>query len=319
MRLEQRGYPHWFGLISVKEAKPLLDFRVETFLTVCQTMNFTRAAELLHITQPAVSQHIRALEGVYGVRFFDFHGKKPVLTRAGREFWQAAATIQHDLQHLKEQMNPHAVDGRRLAFGATLTVGEFAITAPLAAYIKKNPEVSVHMEVADTQALLKMLDDGKLDFAVVEGYFPQSAYDSLVYSTERFVAVCGRDYEFTRPVRRIEDLLGERLLVREEGSGTRRILETYLEGRNLSITDFSSHIQASNIAVIKSLTAAGCGITFLYEAAVRRELQQGEIRLIPMVDFHLVHDFSFIWRKNSLYADRYKEIFLQWKAARSVR
>ncbi|HIZ83021.1 MAG TPA: LysR family transcriptional regulator [Firmicutes bacterium] len=287
----------------------MLDFRMETFLTVCQTMHFTRAAELLHITQPAVSQHIRALEQEYGAALFLHEGKKLRLTEAGRLLWSAALTMRQDARLVKEQIGRLTGGQENLTFGATLTVGEFAMPRPLAAYLRRHPESRIQMQVADTKELLGKIDRGEIDFAIVEGFFPQSEYDSLVYSTEKFIPVCGRDYAFRRRVCRVEDLLEERLLVREEGSGTRHILETYLEGRNLRIADFSRRAEIGSIAAIKSLAAAGCGVTFLYEAAVRRELAEGSLQKIPLDDFAVHHDFSFIWRKNSLFAHRYKEIF----------
>lgn len=287
----------------------MLDFRMETFLVVCKAMNFTHAAEALHITQPAVSHHIHTLEEIYGVRLFEYRGKKLSLTRAGQELRQAAVTMKHDVQFLKERLNRLSDGENALAFGATLTIGEFVMPAPLVSYIQGHPEAAVHMEVADTDALLKKLDDGEIDFAIVEGFFPKSEYDFLVYSRERYLAVCSQDYAFVRPVRCVEDLLEERLLVREEGSGTRRILETYLEGRNLTLSDFRCCVQANNIAVLKSLARAGCGVTFLYEAAVREELKDGSLREIPLEGFDVVHDFTFIWRKNSLFGADYKELF----------
>lgn len=287
----------------------MLDFRMETFLTVCQTMHFTRAAELLHITQPAVSQHIRTLEQEYGAPLFLHEGKKLRLTEAGRLLWSAALTMRQDARLVKEQIGRLTGGQESLTFGATLTVGNFAMPGPLAAYLRQYPEARLQMQVADTKELLGKIDRGEIDFAIVEGFFPQSEYDFLVYDTEQFIPVCGRDYAFRRRVRQVEDLLEERLLVREEGSGTRHILETYLEGRNLRIADFGRRAVIGSIAAIKSLTAAGCGVTFLYETAVRRELAEGSLREIPLDDFSIRHDFSFIWRKNSQFAHRYREIF----------
>ena len=92
-------------------------------------------------------------------------------------------------------------------------------------------------------------------------------------------------------------------------AGRREILERYLEGRNLTVQDFRQTAQVSNLHAIKTLAQHGCGITFLYEAAVREELAEGKLRVLPLEDFPLRHDFSFLWRRGSLFADRYREIF----------
>ena len=107
----------------------------------------------------------------------------------------------------------------------------------------------------------------------------------------------------------IEDTMTERLITREAGSGTREILERYLENRNLRIEDYQKVVEISNINAIKSLVAAGCGITFLYEAAAEKMLETGELIKIPLKDFEVTHDFTFIWRRNSVFSNYYQELF----------
>ena len=231
----------------------MLDFRVDTFLAVCRCMSFTRAAAALHITQPAVSQHIRALEAQYGVRFFSFEGKKLTLTDAGRLFLRTATTMRHDAQHLRDALGSLSGGGRRLVFGATLTIGEYVMPAPLARLLAAEPNVSLRMVVANTAELLRGLDRGDIDFAIVEGFFEKSEYDSLSYLTERYVAVCAPGYRFRQPVHTLEDLLGERLLTREPGSGTREILERRLREHNLTVRDFRAVTEIGSLNAIKAL------------------------------------------------------------------
>ena len=192
----------------------MLDFRVETFLTVCETMNFTRAAQLLHITQPAVSQHIHALETQYGTRLFLYEGKQLRLTEAGQLFLQTAATMRHDVRRLQEAL--HQMDSRRhLRFGATLSIGEYLLPSPLLRLLTDDPTLQLRMITANTQELLRLMDQGELDFAIVEGSFDQQVYEGLVYCAQRFIPVAAPDYPFPGPVRRMADLLDARLLVRE--------------------------------------------------------------------------------------------------------
>jgi len=107
----------------------------------------------------------------------------------------------------------------------------------------------------------------------------------------------------------VEDLLGERLFIREPGSGTRYVFERYLEGKNLLLHDFPNLMEISNIGAMKQMVAKGQGITFLYEAAVKEELDRGVLKRIELEDFQLTHDFTFIWRKGSIYKSYYKEMF----------
>lgn len=292
----------------------LLDFRVETFLTVCRTMNFTRAAEELHITQPAVSHHIHTLEEEYGAKLFQYQGKQLFLTESGKLFFQTAAAMYHDTLHLKDAIRQQE-SRRRLRFGATMTIGEYVMTDPVSRLLKWDPEIQIRMLTANTHELLKLLDQGELEFAIVEGYFDKEEYDSLVYCDQRYIPVCAPDHQFAKPVSRLEDLLEERLMVREPGSGTRNVLERALEARNLSIRSFRHITELGNLNIIKTLVRTGTGIAFLYETAVQEELDAGKLVEIPLDDCALSHEFTFIWRKGSVFASYYQEIFHRMKGA----
>ncbi|HIX48499.1 MAG TPA: LysR family transcriptional regulator [Candidatus Mediterraneibacter caccavium] len=286
----------------------MLDFRMETFLAVCQCMNFTRASEKLNITQPAVSQHIRFLEKHYNTKLFRYEGKKLRLTGAGEILRNASLTMMHDEISLQSAM-VKSEEEEEIRFGATRTVGDVLMGSILEKYLRKYPDADIHMIVDNTQGLLKRLDDGEIDFALVEGFFKKTEYDFRKFSDENYIAVCGPVYPFKKTPDRIEDLFGERLLMREKGSGTREVLERWLDSHNLSAEDFDKVMEVGSLHTIKELTKAGCGITFLYEAAVREELRTGALVRIPLKDFRVSHEFTFIWRRGSIYADRYREVF----------
>lgn len=286
----------------------MMDFRIDTFLTVCRHMNFTKAAELLNITQPAVSQHIHYLEDVYDVKLFVYEGKKMYLTNAGDILYQAAITMKHDDLYLKEIINDLNKRKNRLIFGATLTIGEFVMAKHIKAYLNLYPDTEVRMIEGNTSELLKRLCMGEIDFALVEGNYAKKDYDYLVYSQERYIPVCSKNYTFQRKPEKLKDLLTERIIIRESGSGTREILERNLEYRNLGIEDFRYTVEIGGMNAIKSLVESGCGITFVYEAAVKKELKKGVLREINLEDFQVSHDFAFIWNKGSAFSENYREI-----------
>ena len=286
----------------------MLDFRMETFLAVCQCMNFTRASEQLNITQPAVSQHIRFLEKHYNTKLFRYEGKKLRLTGAGEILRNASLTMMHDEMSMQSEMQK-SEETEEIRFGATRTVGDVLMGKILENYLKNYPEAGIHMIVENTKELLQRLDEGTIDFALVEGFFKKSEYDYQKYSDENYIGVCSPDYQFHETPETLENLFQERLLLREEGSGTREVLERWLDSQNLSIRDFRQTMEVGSLQTIRELTKAGCGITFLYEAAVKEDLKAGTLQKIPLKDFHVSHEFTFIWRRGSIYADRYREIF----------
>lgn len=291
----------------------MLDFRIYTFLEVCKYMNFTKAAEALHITQPAVSQHIRYIEEYYQTRLFTFQGKKPVLTEAGEYLLHAFTTLSHDQVYLKEQLLSMQKKKPALIFGATLTIGEYVMPRFLIEYQTRHPDTVLTMITANTHELLDRISDGEIDFAIVEGYFDKTQYDYLTFSSEPYIAVAGTPlFEDFRP-RSISELLDQKLIVREPGSGTREILEKHLEARNLSIHDFSGVSEIGNIPALKAVVSAGLGITFLYRSAAEEELKNGILFDVTPENFSITHDFTLIWQKGSMFASRYRTIFEEWK------
>lgn len=293
----------------------MLDFRIETFLCVCRHMNFTYAAEELHITQPAVSQHIRFLEDYYSAKLFERDGKKIKLTPSGEVLLKAMTVIRNDETAIKENIISSAKSKEVLRLGVTLTIGEYVIAKPVAQYIKNHPDTNVIVKFANTAQLSSLILNGELDIALVEGNFDKTAFCTCVYKAEKYIPVCSAQHHFAKSVSCLSDLLSERLIVRERGSGTRDILEKNLELRNIRISDFSGCVEADNIHLIVSLLKSGCGISFLYRAAVSEETEKGTLREIKLNDFNIEHNFTFLWNKGSVFSQKYMDICEELKNA----
>ncbi len=287
----------------------MLDFRTETFLTVCQTMNFTAAAKQLNITQPAVSQHIHFLEDQYHTSLFIYRNKQLFLTRSGEILRKHLLTMKNDEKAILEELKSNFTGIETLSIGVTMTIGEYAIVDKLANFLIHHPEINIHLHYDNTFQLLKLLDHGQISMAIVEGNYPKENYSHKKYSTEDYIAVCAASHHFfTDHPHTVNDLLYERLLVREKGSGTRNILEQSLIARGLHISDFIHYTQVENMHTIIDLLKKDCGISFLYKIAVENELQSGRLREISLDDFKMQHDFNIIWEKHSIYTDKYLSI-----------
>ena len=272
-------------------------------------MNFTHAAEKLNLTQPAVSQHIKYLEKEYDSPLFIRDKKKLLLTPAGEILRSALEAMRNDENTLKKRMKESLSQKRVLTFGVTMTIGEYAIVPALAKFIQAHPDTDFHIRYGNTQKLLSLLCDGFIDFAIVEGYFKGDNYQTRIFQSEEYIAVASKDHVFQNPITSLRDLTSERLLLREHGSGTRAILTKTLALKNMSIYNFPHIIEVENIHTIVSLLCEDCGISFLYKAAVEKEIQQGILKQIPLSDFMVMHDFTFIWNKDSIFSEEYEGIF----------
>lgn len=287
----------------------MLDFRIRTFIKLCETMNFTKAGEALGLTQPAVSQQIHFLEDYYGEKLFNYKAKKLTLTKAGKILLESSYRLYNDEETLKYRIKEAEGHKKVLNFGVTRTVGDYYIAKNLAAYIRENANTEIKMIVENTEVLLEKMHKGEISFAIVEGYYDKKAFDSILFAEITFIAVAGKDYEFSKANPKcLADLLGENLIVREEGSGTRAILERHLSKENLSIKDFKSSMEIGGINAILKMLELNLGISFMYYPAAEKEIKVGNLQEINLVDFKEKHSFSFIWTKDSIYRDEYQNI-----------
>ncbi|WP_139651459.1 LysR substrate-binding domain-containing protein [Raoultibacter phocaeensis] len=290
------------------------DFRTETFLDVCETLSYTRSAQRLNITQPAVSQHISFLESAYGTKLFRYRNRRLELTDAGKVLRDALAVMVHDERLVKELIASLSGGRRSLGIGVTMTAGEYVIAKPLARFLKQRPDLQAKIVASDTDRLLGMLRDGTLDCAFVEGFFDKNEYDWEVFCAERLVAVCAPNHRFAATPQYLEDLLGEHLLVRESGSGTRAVLEHALGARNLVPASFARTTEVTSLGIIKTLVEADYGIAFLYEPAVRMECEAGTLRIVELEDTPIAHDMTFIWLKGSFFSDEFRGLIAELEA-----
>jgi DNA-binding transcriptional LysR family regulator len=286
----------------------MLDFRIETFLCVCKHLNYTKAANELNITQPGVSQHIKYLENYYGDKLFCYSNKKLNLTRAGLDLRDAMISLKHDNVHLQNKIKERVEGSNSIKFGATLTIGDFLLPLKISDYLQRNPHTQINFTIANTKELLTLLEDGKIDFAIVEGYFQKSGYEYRTISNEKYILVCGTDYPLGQ-VADFKELLCHNLLLREDGSGTKEILERYLADHGYTFSDFSSTSIISSIHAIKQLLENGQGISFMYEIAAKKELEEGRLKAVAIADFDVCHEFNYIWRKNSAFYEYYQTLF----------
>ena len=168
----------------------MLDFRTDTFLTVCETMNFTEAARRLHITQPAVSQHIRFLEKEYNTRLFSYCNKQLYLTPAGEILRKRLMTMKNDQLAIMNEIRNESHKMESLSIGVTMTIGEYAIVDKIADFLIGHPEMNLHIHYGNTTQLLTLLDEGIINLALVEGNYPKENYEHKNYAGKNYQFLC---------------------------------------------------------------------------------------------------------------------------------
>lgn len=271
----------------------MLDFRYDTFLDLCETLNYSRTAENLHLSQPTVTQHIQHLERRYGTSLFLYRSKRLQLTEKGEELCRQVRRIRGMIRQAERQMAAPA-GPKVLRIGATKTIGAYVLPPAVESYLRENPDTDIDLYVDNTRALLGRLNAGLLDFAYLEGFFNKGTYAHRLLRREQFLGACAPDSPLVGRSLELEDLLGERLIIREPGSGTREILEKQLQQFSYGVGSFRHVSQISSFDAIRSLVAGGEGITFLYRPAAESALREGTLVQLDIEGFPLLREFNFV-------------------------
>lgn len=282
-----------------------MDSKLQTFLTLCQTMNYRIAAEQLHLSQPAVTKQIQSLEQILQTKLFRYDGHTLHKTEACLLLERYAITQQYQFEELQLAI----ADKKRfnLRIGATKTIGDYVLIDAIKEYLS-DPSHELSLMVDNTMHLLQMLDENQLDFAVIEGAFSKTKYDSYLLRMEPFVGICAKNSPLCGQHISVEELLKQTIIVREKGSGTRRIFEERLAAVGYELSDFYREVSISSFVAIKALVAAGIGISFLYNSVVAKENDIGTFTVDGITE---PHPFHVVYTQNTS-ARNYAEQFLKF-------
>lgn len=281
----------------------MFDDRVFTFLTLYKEMNYHRTAEKLQMTQPGVTQHIQYLEKQYGIKFFRYEGRTLYRTPEAERFKRHLDSMMAEEQAMREEFAQ--AHGISLRIGATKTIGEFVLT-PVIHHFLQDPNHSLDFVTDNTKNLLQLLEDRQLDFAIVEGVFDKSRYCYQLYKKEAFIGICSKKHRFAGKVVSLRDLFQETLLIREAGSGTRRLLEQAISDRGFSLQNFNRTISLGNFSLIMDLLVQIPSITFAYHPIA---LQRNDLATFSVQDMAIEGEFNFVFCNRAIGEEKIQQLF----------
>ena len=288
-----------------------MEQKLYTFLALCQTMNYRLAAERLHLSQPAVTKQIQSLEQSVQTKLFYYDGHTLHKTEKCLLLERYAISQQYQFEEL--QLAIANKKRQKLRIGATKTIGDYVLIDAIKNYLSHSSH-ELSLVVDNTKHLLQMLDENQLDFAVIEGTFSKTKYDSYLLRMEPFVGICAKNSPLCGKHIGIEELLSETIIVREEGSGTRRIFEERLMASGYELSDFFREVSISSFVSIKALVADGIGISFLYHSVVSKEENIGIFTVDGITEPHAFH---VVYTRNTN-AKKYSKQFLGEKTEYAI-
>lgn len=277
----------------------MADRRLQVFYTVARLLSFTRAAEALHMTQPAVTFQVRQLEDHFDTRLFDRAHNRITLTEAGKCIYEYAESIFELYGEMENAVRELTGDiSGILSMGASTTIAEYMLPSLLGDFKAQFPDVTIRLKVANTDGIVSMVENNVIDLGVVEAPVTNKNLVVEQCSTDSLVLIVPKGHELARyesvPITRLADFP---YIHREEGSGTREVLMEHLSAAGVAPNDLNVVMELGSLEAIKGAVEAGMGISVLSNATILKEVKLGTlvpVKLEPAIE----RPFSFVHQKH---------------------
>ncbi len=288
----------------------MVDRRMQVFHTVAGVLSFTRAGELLHMTQPAITHQIRRLEEELDTRLFDRTNNRISLTAAGLEVQRYAARIVDLHEQMAESVNAMTgVHTGLVTLGASTTIGEYMLPGLLGDFRQRFPEVQVRLTVANTDAVVAMVADNVIDLGIVEGDVANQSLRVETCVSDELVVVVAPEHPLAAKTEvEPDDLLEHEFIQREIGSGTRSVIARWLLSVGLDEDRLHSAVELGSTEAIKGAVQAGLGVSIVSRATIGKEVTLGTLKARPLKP-RLPRSFYFVRQRQKFRSNLMDELF----------
>ena len=278
----------------------MLSFKHEVFLEVARQLSLTKASQVLFISQPAISKHIKQLEAQYKTSLFERKGSSITLTNSGQvllDFLTKARALEKQMEfELNNHHDKFRVKGE-LKLGASTTIALYIIPPVLSGFRQKYPEVKMSLLNRNTENVLKALLEHEIDLGIVEGRGKLSMVNSQLFLTDEVVPVCSRNSPLCKKIKlSIADLKNTPIAVREQGSGTLSVVKHALTNHGVRFSELNISMRLGGTEALKNFVLADESIGFLSMKAVQKEIASGELVRLYVEGLTIIRQFYFIQR-----------------------
>ncbi len=276
----------------------MADRRLQVFHTVARLLSFTKAAETLHMTQPAVTFQIRQLEEYFNTRLFDRTHNRISLTAAGQRVFEYADKILALYGEMDSRVREITGDvSGLLLIGASTTIAEYVLPALLGEFQSRYKDVNVRLSVSNSLGVVHMVESNTVDVGIVEAPVANKNLAVEVCWHDELMFICPPGHPLSRKAMITpQEIGGLPFLCREEGSGTREVINEYLEQNDIAPHDINLCMEFGSPEAIKSAVEAGLGVSIVSRATVGKELKLGTLVALPLKPV-LKRPFSFVHQR----------------------
>jgi len=276
----------------------MADRRLQVFHTVARLLSFTKAAEALHMTQPAVTFQVRQLEEQFNTRLFDRTHNRISLTAAGSRVFEYADRIFELYAEMENGVREITGEiSGALTIGASTTIAEYMLPTLLGDFNARYPEVSIHLKVSNSEGIVSMVEGNAIDLGVVESPVGNKNLVVETCKQDQLVAIVPPGHPLANRVSvLLSDLLEYPFICREEGSGTREVINDYLGGLPDCHSGLKVAMELGSPEAVKGAVEAGMGVSVVSKATVQKELKLKTLVTLTL-DPPLFRPFSFVHQK----------------------
>jgi len=273
----------------------LENFRLKVFRAVAQHLNFRKAAEQLFLTQPAVTLQIKALEGDLGLRLFDRTGGKIALTQQGSVMLDYANRLASLASEAEQALccNEDNISGE-LALGASTTIAQYVLPRLLGAFQKEYPKIQFSLRSGNTGEIVRSLLDGRVALGLIEGPARERGVRIEPFMEDELVLITPVSLDSV-PLSPSQ-FVSTNLLLREQGSGSRHVVELALEKARFKLKAFHKVMELDSTEAIKSAVEAGLGVGLVSRWAISKELELGTLKIGEVKGLRATRHFTLISR-----------------------
>jgi len=283
----------------------MADRRLKVFHTVARQLSFTKAAELLYMTQPAVTFQVKQLEEQFNTRLFDRSHGRISLTSAGElvlDYAERILSLSAELDARMAEMSGEIAGP--LLVGASLTNGEFILPRVLGKFQAAWPRVQAHLTVSNSEIIENRVADRSLDVGFIESPSHHPGLETQTLCEDELVVICAPGSDLGRmgkvPAARLADLS---YISREQGSGTREFADRYFREHGVAPDDLNIVMELGSMVAIKGVVETGLGYSIVSRATVGNELALGKLVAVPL-DPPLIRIMSLVYPKERFRARR---------------